>query len=217
MIESGGEMPEVSLAESLQHLGPVDSEGLRCLQAAVARRYLAMIRRDLDPGNRGASHFRGVERALANLRRLENFLSRVGWELPAAEREALGRELTCYMLAEEAELAAGRGYVTCRPEELRELLSRLGRDPGQAAALAAAGRGLPLLDFLGLAALGRISGVAGRLRRRQLEDEDQVCLEVIDDSGRVKAAAVLSLSGPAGPDPQAHQRARLVWRLAGGD
>lgn len=212
MIEAGGEMPEVSLAESLGHLGRVAPQGLRCLRAVAARRYLVIIRRDLEPDNRGATHFRGLERALANLKRLEGFLAGLGWEMPPALRQDMGRGLLRYLRAEAAELAAGRGYVTCRESEVRELAARLGKDPRQAAGLVAAGQGLPYLDFLGLAALKRIAHVAGRLRRQQ--SSDAVNLEVLGPDDRVKAAATLELTGPAGPDPEARERAELVWRLA---
>lgn len=212
LIESGGEMPEVSLAESLAYLEAVDRAGLTCLEAAAARRYFHMVARDLDPENRGAPHFRGLERASANLGRLERFWRRCGWELGGEQAGRLAGLLKQYLAAEAAEIAGGRGYATCRAEEARLLAARLGVDLGPFARALRRMEGLPMLDFVGLAALARLQGAPGPLRRRY--GEGAVHIEVLGPDGRVINGARLSLLGVDGPDPEAHERAELVWALA---
>jgi hypothetical protein len=212
LIETSGEMPEVALAESLLHLGAVSAEDEDCLRGAVVRGYLHIIRRDLDPANVGASSFRGSERALANYRRLLGFLARVQGDLDPATLSGLARGLDQYLGAEEAGLAKGRPYATCRAEDVRELAGELGLDLRPWAPLLARLEDLPAVDFLGLRALKRMEGVHGRLLRR--ERRGYMHLEVQDAAGRVKAGTALPLAGPDGAhSPENLARVELVCRL----
>lgn len=57
MLENSGEMPEVVLAESLHHIGPLPPHEVEVLQAAAVRGYLKIIERDLDHANLGQPPF----------------------------------------------------------------------------------------------------------------------------------------------------------------
>lgn len=211
LVEQSGELPELALYESLMHTGPWDAEEELAMQAAAARGYLAIIRRDLDPANVGRASFRGLERALVNLGRLERFLGRGGWELPGEVREELGEALERYLEAEARALAGGRSYASATPEVTARLLERLGRKPGRFAAVLEAMTGRPAPDFLGLVALRRLaaSGVVAKRRRREGQG---MVLEVLGSDGRVRRQAHLPWLGPdGGVDPEARRRVELVW------
>lgn len=212
LIETSGEMPEVALAESLLHLGPVSPQEESCLRGAVARGYLRIIARDLAPANLGASHFRGLERALANYLRLQGFLAKVQGGLDPATRAGLAGKLEGYLGAERESILAGRLYATCRAEDVSRLIRALSLDPEPWSGLLDRLRAMPVPDFLGLRALKRLEGVRGRLRRR--ERAGQVYVEVADAQGRVLAGAALPLAGPDGaPSPENQTRADMVCRL----
>lgn len=211
LIESEGEMPEVSLADSLAHLGELTPDDRQCLARAAARRYREMVRRDLDPANRGLSHFRGLERALANLGRMECFLAGWGWVLSKDDRADLAGRLAEYLTAEARDLAQGRAYATCGGEEVLGLARSLGLPPKAYLGVLEAMGPLPLLDFMGQSALRRLSGAQGRPRRRQ--EGGSLYIEVLTPGGKIAAGAALSLQGPDGPDAQAQAQAELVWAL----
>ena len=213
LIETSGEMPEVALAESLLHLGPVSPQEEDCLRGAAVRGYLGIIARDLEPANVGLSSFRGLERALANYGRLQGFLARVAGGLDPATWAGLAGRLKAYLGAEQEALGAGRAYATCRARDAAGLIQALGLDPAPWAELLARLEGMPAPDFLGLRALKRLEGARGILRRR--ERAGMIYLEVTDAQDRVVAGAALPLAGPDGtPDPENRARADMVcWLL----
>ncbi len=214
MIETAGEMPEVALADSLDHAGPLDRTGRRCLQAACARGYLAIIRRDLDPALIGRAPFRGLERALANLGRLHGFLAKVGWPQPPELVELLGRDLSRYLASERQALEAGRPYATCTGRDAAGLIAALGLPAGPWQGLLARLQATPALDFLSLRALFRLRPAGPCAARRRREGGCLVIELTGRDGGTVTASASLGLLDPRGrPDPEAEGRADLVWRL----
>lgn len=79
----GGEIPEVYFWNSyfwLTERPPsglglkLNSEELKYLKRAVLERYLFIIKRDLSYENIGTPAYRGIERALVNIKRLKKFL-----------------------------------------------------------------------------------------------------------------------------------------------
>ncbi len=211
LVEQSGELPELALQESLMHTGPWDAEEELAMRAAAVRAYLAIIRRDLDPANLGRACFRGLERALVNLGRLERFLGREDWELPEDVRDELGEALGRYLEAEGRALAGGRSYASAEPEVAARLLERLGREPERFAGVLELMAGRPAPDFLGLVALRRLaaSGVVAKRRRRE---GPAVVLELLGADGQVLRRARLPWLGPGGGvDPEARRRVELVW------
>ncbi|MBO8144349.1 MAG: hypothetical protein H0Z16_07200 [Thermodesulfobacterium sp.] len=85
----GGEIPEVSFWNSFFYLTESPPKGLGLtltekellfLKKAVMERYLKIIKRDLTPDNTKKSFYRGIERAIVNIKRLKNFAEKEGLE-----------------------------------------------------------------------------------------------------------------------------------------
>jgi len=85
----GGEIPEVYFWSSYFYLTEPPPKGLGLnltqeeillLKKAVIGRYLQIIKRDLTPENIEKSFYRGVSRAIVNLKRLEKFVKNEGLE-----------------------------------------------------------------------------------------------------------------------------------------
>lgn len=213
LIETSGEMPEVALHESLHHLGALSPAELDCLRGAVVRAYLRLLTRDLDHANLGQPHFRGLERAWQNWRRLAGFFERIGWNWPEGLVYQARRSLSEHLDAESAALAAGRPYASTSPEAVAGLAEDLGLDLAHWRETLANLARLPLPDFKGLTALARLSRVPAQAKRRQ-EREGKLVMETLDGSGQVVGAASLALEGPAGgEDPNLRAQAELVWGL----
>ncbi len=213
LIEHAGEMPEVALAESLHHLGGLAPEELACLQAACARGYLAIIRRDLDPANIGLPVFRGLERARVNLARLERFLAGLGGVLPPGVRAGLAADLERFLAAEQEALDLGRPYTAAPPGQARALARELGLEVDQWQGLWERLADLPAPDFLGLRALRRLEAPAAAAKRRQVRD-GRLVVELVDGEGRVLAAAALPWHSPAAAVAEENRaRAEEVWAL----
>ncbi|MFH1035851.1 MAG: hypothetical protein V1806_15195 [Pseudomonadota bacterium] len=215
IIETSGEMPEVAMQEALLNLPPLGPAESACLRAAVARGYLRILHRDLEHANLGLPHFRGLERAQQNLARLRGFLGRVGWQLPPATRQELGAALEAYLAAEEATLAAGRGYAGSQAAPALSLLQDLEMASRPWRGLLARLDSLPVPDFRGLTALRRLEA-AGRASKRRRQMEGALAIEVLGAGGDDPplAGVVLPLTGPDGhPDPAGLARAELVWSL----
>ncbi len=127
----GGEMPEVSLFDSLHQLKsaglePTDEE-LRLLESAAAERYMVIIRRDLDQASLPHSFFRGPQRAMVNLHRFRAFAARTDFALADFLVEA-GRMLLAYLEAEAAAVRSGRLFNTIgmNRQELENFTEELG-------------------------------------------------------------------------------------------
>lgn len=85
IVRNSGEIPEIALHSTVEYLcndveGPqfiLVAEELAGLYTAVQERYLEIILRDLTPSNRTLSFYRGVQRAIINWQRLQQFCGRV--------------------------------------------------------------------------------------------------------------------------------------------
>lgn len=138
LVRHSGEIPEVALHASLHYLGEDDQgpklvltrEELACLQQAVLDRYQEIILRDLDPGNRDRSLFRGVRRASHNWYRYARFCERIGGGDKAFGRSAL-KALTKYLEVElrEVRSEARTPSINCTAEALLIFALALGGDP----------------------------------------------------------------------------------------
>jgi hypothetical protein len=137
IVRHSGEIPEVALHGSIFFLsrdpaGPgieLGREELRHLKEMAAARYREIIRRDLDPENRGHRQYRGVARCIVNWRRMRKFCRRekmatasFGTEIAAALVFLLEQEL--------AEIAAGQrtASLNCSARELYLFSRELGID-----------------------------------------------------------------------------------------
>jgi len=213
LIERSGEMPEVALAESLHHLGELRPDDLACLRTACARGYIANIRRDLKAEHIGAPHYRGLDRALANLERLEGFLAKLGEKIPPALFKELAADLYDFLAAEEAALDAGRPYAAASPNEVRALAAKLCLSLEPWSALLCRMSRLPVPDFLGLRALKRLRAPGAVSKRRKLRGEN-LRIETLDADGRVLAGAALPWqSDVATVAAENRVRAQMVWDL----
>ena len=211
MIENAGEMPEVVLAESRQECGPLSPEGEKALAAACARCYFGLIRRDLEPLNVGRSFYRGLERAGANIGRLQSFLDRYGMEIPPEAMAILREDLSGYLEAEDLALAKGRPYASAAPGQVAALCGSLGLDSAPWQGLMARMAALPAPDFLGLKSLARLS-VTGASAKRLSPQDELMAVELLRGDGSVLKATLLPLLGPTGDeDPESKERIEAVW------
>ena len=161
----------------------------------------------MDPANLGRSCFRGLERALVNLERLERFLARAEWGLPARVRQGLAADLEAYLAAEDQALAAGRPYASATARQAGELARRLGLDSEPWAGLFRRMAALPSPDFLGLRALRRLGAGQGAVCKRLRQSGGRVRLELLGPGGEVLAGAVLN------QEPDGARRVEMVWGL----
>lgn len=125
---SGGEIPEVTLWNSIHYLTQdEDGPGLelspfeeRLLKRAVVERYLTIIERDLTVANIDQSFYRGVTRAAINWRRLKGFILREGFSLDAA-RWPVVENLRRFL----EELSQAQRQIDVTEEELRAFIADL--------------------------------------------------------------------------------------------
>lgn len=215
LIEHAGEMPEVALAESLNLLGSIPEEELRCLRAACARAYVLNIKRDLDPANIGLPAFRGLERARANLGRLQKFLAGFDTSLPKETLEELGAALSGYLQAEQRALDRGRSYSAAPPSEVRALAREFGLDLAPWNGLLDRIKDLPCPDFIGLRALNRLTCPDPAYKRRQIKGE-HLRLELLDKAGKCLARAALPWQSDVPAVAEENRaRAEMIWNLLG--
>jgi len=87
ILYEGGEIPEVCFWNSYFYLTEPPPEGiglklsdeeLKALQKAVIDRYLLIIQRDLTYEYMDKPFYRGLSRAITNIKRLRNFLENTG-------------------------------------------------------------------------------------------------------------------------------------------
>lgn len=213
LIEHAGEMPEVALAESLHILGELPLEDLASLRAACARGYVLNIKRDLDPANLGLPVFRGLDRARANLGRLERFLTGFGAELPGAVRGDLVTELVDFLQAEQSALDGGRPYTAAPLDQLNPLAKSLDLDLKPWQGLLKRLPNLPAPDFIGLRALKRLSCPDPAYKRRLVRG-DQLLIELLDSTGACLTRAALPWHSDAPAVAAENQdRAEMIWKL----
>ena len=135
LIEHSGEIPEVALHGGLYYLtedpeGPglvLDDADILPMKQAAAKRYRAIILRDLDPENREKGVYRGLARCAANWRRLAKFCANEGLDIRAVRSEA-AKALKEFVANEAAERERGArvSSINCSPEELAALVLSLG-------------------------------------------------------------------------------------------
>ena len=138
LVRHSGEIPEVALHASLHYLeqddqGPklvLTGEERTHLQQAALARYQEIILRDLDPGNRDRSLFRGIRRANHNWYRYDRFCARSGWGDQAFRLLAL-KALTRYLELEQGEVCSGTRTpsINCTAEALLTFVLALGGNP----------------------------------------------------------------------------------------
>ncbi len=138
IVRHSGELPEVVFHSSLTYLCE-DPEGprlqltpveLQVLQQAARERYIEIVCRDLDPGNRDLSIFRGMQRAFVNWQRFVRFCERMCTDAhPYADKVAAC--LTCFLRQELEDVTSGKriSSLNCSLETLIAFAHLLGLDP----------------------------------------------------------------------------------------
>ena len=97
LILHSGEIPEVAYYGSIHYLtedpeGPllnIKPQDLMSLEEAVVQRYRTIILRDLTPGNRDRSIYRGLKRCAANWKRLVNFSDKRSIDISSIRKEVI--------------------------------------------------------------------------------------------------------------------------------
>jgi len=135
IVETSGEIPEVAMHSSIYYLtedpdGPalqLDSEDILLLKQAVAKRYRAIILRDLDPGNRDKGIYRGLARCAHNWQRLLKFCAREKIAF-GAYRVKTAEALQRFLLQEIADTESGirTSSINCSSEVVENLAGSLG-------------------------------------------------------------------------------------------
>lgn len=135
VVLHSGEIPEVTLHESLYHLtedpdGPclkLHNKDVLPLKRAVIKRYRAIILRDLDPENRDKRIYRGLARCAANWQRLLNFCTRENMDFQEIRIEA-AQALKEFLAVEVADVQRGRrcSCINCTYKDIETLVNSLG-------------------------------------------------------------------------------------------
>ena len=135
LILHSGEVPEVAYYGSIHYLtedpegpllniGPLD---LISLKEAVVQRYRTIILRDVTPGNRDRSVYRGLKRCAANWKRLVNFSDKRGMDISSVRMEA-AEALKDFLRQEIMDVSSGKRKtcINCSYSVLTELAYGLG-------------------------------------------------------------------------------------------
>jgi len=135
IITNSGEIPEIAYHNSLYHMvkdpeGPqlvLSEDDLLPLQRAVHGRYRRIILRDLNPAYRDKRIFRGLQRCIANWRRLCNFCDKTGLDTEPVRHEVIDA-LQQFMGQEYCEVQSGerRSCINCTEEALVSFCAQLG-------------------------------------------------------------------------------------------
>jgi hypothetical protein len=135
LILHSGEIPEVAYYSSVHYLtedpeGPllnIKPRDLTSLEEAVVQRYRTIILRDLMPGNRNKSIYRGLKRCAANWKRLVNFSDKRNIEISYIRMEA-AEALRDFLIQEIMDVSSGKRKtcVNCSYSVLLELAYGLG-------------------------------------------------------------------------------------------
>lgn len=138
VVLHSGEIPEVTLHESLYHLtedpdGPgliLEERDALPLKEAVVQRYRAIILRDLNPANRDKRIYRGLARCVANWQRLYKFCSRENINF-AAMRSETAVALQNFLQQEIKDVQAGKrsSCINCSDIEIESLAEHLSLSP----------------------------------------------------------------------------------------
>jgi len=135
LILHSGEVPEVAYYGSIHYLtedpegpllniGPLD---LISLKEAVVQRYRTIILRDVTPGNRDRSVYRGLKRCAANWKRLVNFSDKRSIDISSIRKEVIDA-LKDFLSQEIMDVSSGKRKtcINCSYSVLTELACGLG-------------------------------------------------------------------------------------------
>lgn len=138
MILHSGEIPEIAYHGAINYLteepdGPrlshleIGEEGFKRLKAAVVRRYMTIIIRDLDPDNRDKHIYRGIQRAVVNWMRLKNFARKEALDIDHIRKEVAARLLT-FLNQEVQDILDGsrNTSINCPPADIFDFAKNLG-------------------------------------------------------------------------------------------
>ncbi len=135
IIRNSGEIPEVALHGSLYYLsedpgGPqllLTEKDISALKSQVIARYEEIIRRDLDPGNRDKSIYRGLKRCIVNWHRLTWFCSRERNNIEQI-RKKTAEALLKFLHQETKDVLCGarKTSINCCAAELADFAQQLG-------------------------------------------------------------------------------------------
>jgi len=135
LILHSGEIPEVTYYSSIHYLtedpeGPllnIEPQDLISLEEAVVQRYRTIILRDVTPGNRDRSMYRGLKRCAANWRRLVNFSDKKSIDISSIRKEVTDA-LKDFLSQEIMDVSSGKRKtcINCSYSVLTELAYAMG-------------------------------------------------------------------------------------------
>jgi hypothetical protein len=135
LILHSGEIPELAYYGSIHYLtedpeGPllkIKPQDLTSLEDAVVQRYRTIVLRDLVPGNRDRSVYRGLKRCAANWKRLVNFSDKRNIKISYIRIE-VAEALKDFLMQEIMDVSSGKRKtcVNCSYSVLLELAYGLG-------------------------------------------------------------------------------------------
>lgn len=136
ILRDSGEIPEIAFHSTLYYLredpeGPgldLDEHDLARLKKPVVERYRWIIKRDIDPDNRGKAIWRGVARSMVNWQRLKDFGQRQGvYEAVEKLRPEIAAALIEYLAQELRDVQNnGESSINCSLAELASYAAELG-------------------------------------------------------------------------------------------
>ncbi|MCD4755631.1 MAG: hypothetical protein K8R75_07485, partial [Deltaproteobacteria bacterium] len=135
LILHSGEIPEVAYHGSIHYLtedpeGPllnIEPQDLISLEEAVVQRYRTIILRDVTPGNRDRSIYRGLKRCAANWKRLVNFSDKRSIDISSLRKEVI-EALKDFLNQEIMDISSGKRKtcINCSYSVLTEFAYVLG-------------------------------------------------------------------------------------------
>ena len=135
LILHSGEIPEVAYHGSIHYLtedpeGPllnIEPQDLISLEEAVVQRYRTIILRDVTPGNRDRSIYRGLKRCAANWTRLVNFSDKRSIDISSLRKEVI-EALKDFLNQEIMDISSGKRKtcINCSYSVLTEFAYGMG-------------------------------------------------------------------------------------------
>lgn len=138
IVRHSGEIPEIALYSTLHYLGEdpegpqiiLSNEELTALQNGALERSREIVLRDLDPGNRDLSLYRGIRRSIYNWHRHLAFCGRIDRQ-PQGFRTVVREALLSFLAREIMDVTSGArtSSVNCTCRELVNFAAELDCDP----------------------------------------------------------------------------------------
>lgn len=134
-VRHSGELPEIVLQSSIFFLtedseGPeliLQDEDLRLLRDAASKRYLEIILRDITPGNRDTTIYRGIIRTISNWRRFKRFCGRHQMQADTIDEEVV-KQFISFLENEIKDVQSGKrqSCINCTFDDIASFAVEMG-------------------------------------------------------------------------------------------